>query len=81
MLRRKQKEETQKFHEQLENDRTLQQEQMKNMMEANMERAKRERATWTEKTRIILKAWNVNTRLKKRDMRKRWKICKKTWIH
>lgn len=49
MLRRKQKEETQKFHEQLENDRTLQQEQMKNMMEANMERAKRERELLEQK--------------------------------
>ncbi|CAH3164982.1 unnamed protein product [Porites lobata] len=49
MLRRKQKEETQKVHEQLENERTLQQEQMKNMMEANMKSAKRERELLEQK--------------------------------
>ena len=49
MLRTKQKEETQKFHEQLENERTLQQEQMKNMMEANMKSAKRERELLEQK--------------------------------
>lgn len=49
MLRRKQKEERQKVHEQLENERTLQQEQMKNMMEANMKSAKRERELLEQK--------------------------------
>lgn len=49
MLRRKQKEETQKAHEQWENERTLQQEQMKNMMEANMKSAKRERELLEQK--------------------------------
>ena len=49
MLRRKQKEERQKVNEQLENERTLQQEQMKNMMEANMKSAKRERELLQQK--------------------------------
>lgn len=48
MLRRKQ-EETQKVHEQLENERTLQHEQIKNMKEANMKSAKRERELLEQK--------------------------------
>ena len=49
MLHGKQKEETQKVHEQLENERTLHQEQMKNMMEANMKSAIRERELLEQK--------------------------------
>ena len=43
MLCKKQNEEWQKFQERLENEYRLQQEQMKNMMEANMETAKQDR--------------------------------------
>ena len=43
MLCKKQNEEWQKFQERLENQHRLQQEQMKNMMEANMESAKHDR--------------------------------------
>ena len=49
MLRTKQKEETRKVHEQLENERTLQQEQMTNMIQANMKSAKRERELLEQK--------------------------------
>ena len=56
MLRRKQKEEKQKVHEQLENERTLQQEQMKNRMEANMTSAKRERQRLEQKNQDCIES-------------------------
>ena len=55
MLGQKQHEERKKFREQMKNELQVQREQMNNMMEANMDRARKERQDFVQENQHLKK--------------------------